>query len=265
MLESGEGTMVAYRKFAYVYDELMEDMPYPEWIAFAEHAWSETSSPRTVVDLGCGTGSIAIPLAVAGYQVTGLDLSEDMLAVARQKLERTSQGTRLFREGSLQLTRQDMTSWTLPEQVDAVISFCDCMNYLLEEADVIRTFQATWNALKPGGTFIFDVHHPDTLRSYEEEQPFIWDEPSLAYIWTCERNDERNEIEHHLTIFAREEEAGAGLYRRFEETHIQRAYDPEWIRKMLLQCGFKSVSCHGDFSWNAPIEDAARLFFVAVK
>lgn len=257
--------MVAYRKFAYVYDELMEDMPYPDWIAFAEHAWSQLGTPRTVVDLGCGTGSIAIPLAVAGYQVTGLDLSEDMLAVARQKLERSSQGVRLFREGSLRFTRQDMTSWALSEPVDSVLSFCDCLNYLLEEEDVVNTFRATYEGLKPGGTFIFDVHHPDTLRRYEEEQPFIWDEPSSAYIWTCERDDERNEIEHHLTIFAREEEQGPGLYRRFEETHIQRAYDPEWIREKLLQSGFQHVSSHGDFAWGLSIEDAARMFFVAVK
>lgn len=257
--------MVSYRKFAYVYDELMEDMPYPEWIRFARMAWEKHGMPKTVVDLGCGTGSITIPLVNAGFEVTGIDLSADMLSVARRKMEGTSQGARLFREGSVRWVQQDMTEWELPRQSDSVISFCDCMNYLLEEKDIVSTFRRTYDGLKPGGTFLFDVHHPDTFRRYEEEQPFIWDEPSVAYIWTCERDAVRDEIEHHLTIFAREEEHGPGLYRRFEETHVQRAYDPEWMKSELLRCGFREVSIYADFEWVETTEDAARLFFVAVK
>lgn len=80
--------MASYRKFAYVYDELMEDMPYPDWIRFARTAWERHGMPRTVVDLGCGTGSITIPLVNAGFEVTGIDLSADMLAVARRKWKR---------------------------------------------------------------------------------------------------------------------------------------------------------------------------------
>ena len=257
--------MASYRKFAYVYDELMEDMPYPDWIRFARTAWDRYGMPKTVVDLGCGTGSITIPLVNAGFEVIGIDLSADMLAVARRKMETTPQGARLFREGSVRWVQQDMTEWSVPEPVDAVISFCDCLNYLLEEEDIIRTFRRTYEGLKPGGTFLFDVHHPNTLIRYEEEQPFVWDEPSVSYIWTCERDAYRNEIEHHLTIFALEEEQGPGLYRRFEETHIQRAYDPAWMKSELLRCGFREVHIYADFEWVEAVEDAARLFFVAVK
>lgn len=258
-------TMVSYRKFAYVYDELMEDMPYPEWIRFARMAWEKHGMPTSVVDLGCGTGSISIPLVNAGFQVTGIDLSADMLSVARRKMEGTTQGVRLFRDGSIRWVQQDMTEWEMPEPVDSVISFCDCLNYLLEKDDIVSTFRRTYEGLKPGGTFLFDVHHPNTLRRYEEEQPFIWDESSVAYIWTCERDDARDEIEHHLTIFAREEENGPGLYRRFEETHVQRAYDPDWMTSELLKCGFRDVSCYADFEWVEAKDDAARLFFVAIK
>lgn len=257
--------MASYRKFAYVYDELMEDMPYPDWIRFARTAWERYGMPRTVVELGCGTGSITIPLVNSGFEVTGMDLSPDMLAVARRKLEQTPRGSRLFREGSVRWVQQDMRDWQMPEPVDSVISFCDCLNYLLEQEDIIRTFKRTFEGLKQGGTFIFDVHHPNTLKRYEEEQPFIWDEKSVSYIWTCERDAYRNEIEHHLTIFAREQEQGADMYRRFEETHVQRAYDPDWIRVELAKCGFSDVKCYADFEWVEASEDAARLFFVAVK
>ncbi|MNH78768.1 Glycine/sarcosine N-methyltransferase [compost metagenome] len=257
--------MASYRKFAYVYDELMEDMPYPDWIRFARTAWDKLGMPRTVVELGCGTGSITIPLVNSGFDVTGMDLSPDMLAVARRKMEQTPRGNRLFRDGSVRWVQQDMREWEMPEPVDSVISFCDCINYLLEPEDLTRTFRRTFDGLKQGGTFLFDVHHPNTLKRYEEDQPFIWDEKSVSYIWTCERDARRNEIEHHLTIFAREQEQGSDMYRRFEETHIQRAYDPNWIKLELTKCGFSQVNCYADFEWVEADDDAARLFFVAVK
>ncbi|CAM4514239.1 class I SAM-dependent methyltransferase [Paenibacillus typhae] len=253
----------SYGKFAYVYDELMADMPYPDWLAFAEAAWVKYGKPRTVAELGCGTGSITIPLAAAGYHMTGIDLSSDMLSVAQQKMERHPQGRRFLREGSVRWIRQDMTEWELPEPVDSVISFCDCLNYVLEEKDIQAVLARTYAGLKPGGTFLFDVHHPNTLVRYEEEQPFVLDEPTVSYIWTCELDVPRREIEHHLSIFAREE--GSGLYRRFEESHVQRAYDPQWLTEELRKAGFSEVQLYADFEWLPADDSAQRLFYVAVK
>ncbi|MBT2288760.1 class I SAM-dependent methyltransferase [Paenibacillus albidus] len=256
--------MSSYGKFAYVYDELMADMPYSDWLAFAEGAWQKYGKPVTVAELGCGTGSITIPLAAAGYHMTGIDLSSDMLSVAQRKMEEQPQGRRFMREGSVRWIRQNMTEWELPEPVDSVISFCDCLNYLLEEKDIQAAFARTYAGLKPGGVFLFDVHHPNTLIRYEEEQPFILDEPSVSYIWTCQMDVPRREIEHHLSIFARDEGQG-GLYRRFEETHIQRAYEPEWLAEELRKAGFSEVLIYADFEWMEAGEDAERLFYVAVK
>ncbi|AWB45459.1 SAM-dependent methyltransferase [Paenibacillus sp. CAA11] len=255
--------MLSYRKFAYVYDELMEDMPYPEWLRFARTAWEKYDMPKSVVDLGCGTGAITIPLINAGFEMTGIDLSGDMLAVARQKMESSPNGARLFKSGSVRWVQQDMRSWEVPEPVDSVISFCDCLNYLLEEEDITAVFNRTYAGLKPGGSFLFDVHHPNTLRRYDEEQPFVWDEKSISYIWTCDFDSLRCEIEHHLSIFAQEKEGP--LYRRFEETHVQRAYEPEWLRSELLRAGFHEVYCYADFSWREADEKTERLFFVALK
>ncbi|GGA20162.1 class I SAM-dependent DNA methyltransferase [Paenibacillus physcomitrellae] len=279
--------MEAYRKFAYVYDELMQDMPYESWVEFAQTAWQKHGIPHTVAELGCGTGSITIPLTNAGYQMTGIDLSEDMLSVAQNKMEASAGGSRLYREGSVRWVCQDMRSWELPEPVDSVISFCDCMNYVLEPEEIAQVFVRTYDALKEGGSFLFDVHHPDTLRRYGEEQPFVLDEPEVSYIWTCDFDEERWEIEHHLSIFARvtpnkgsinkansaeqdslERSASAArqaLYERFEEIHIQRAYDPEWMMAELRRAGFKEIKCYADFEWKLADDEAERLFFVAIK
>ncbi|WP_454192172.1 class I SAM-dependent DNA methyltransferase [Paenibacillus sp. Marseille-Q7038] len=256
---------MSYRKFAYVYDELMEDMPYPEWIRFARIAWEKHGIPASVVELGCGTGSLTIPLVKSGFEVTGIDLSADMLSVARQKLEETPQGNRFFREGTIRWIHQDMRNWELPEPVDTVISFCDSINYLLKEEDIIRTFRQTYQGLKSGGTFLFDVHHPNTFIRYEEEQPFVLDEKSISYIWTCDLDRSSYEIEHHLSIFTRAEGSGPDVYHRFEEVHNQRAYDPEWMKRQLFEAGFHDVNIYADFEWEPANENTSRLFFVAVK
>ncbi|ASA26159.1 class I SAM-dependent DNA methyltransferase [Paenibacillus donghaensis] len=256
--------MSSYGKFAYVYDELMADMPYPDWLRFAETAWSQYGKPHTVAELGCGTGSITIPLAAEGYHMTGIDLSSDMLAVAQRKMEEHPQGRRFLREGSVRWIRQNMKDWQLPEPVDAVISFCDCLNYVLEEEDIRSVFASTYRGLKPGGCFLFDVHHPNTFIRYEEEQPFVRNEPAVSYIWTCGLDVPRREIEHNLSIFVQEKDR-PDRYQRFEETHIQRAYEPEWLTSELLQAGFSNVKTYADFEWVEAGDDAARLFYIAVK
>lgn len=255
--------MEAYRQFATVYDRLMADMPYPQWLQFADACWQQYGKPRTVVDLGCGTGSIAIPLARQGYQVYAIDLSSDMLAIGQSKWDDTLRSGGQPK-GAITWLQQDMTEWGLGEQVDSVISFCDCVNYLTEEEDVAAAIEATFRALKPGGVFLFDIHSPSTIERYANEQPFVLDEPDVAYIWTCELDEERVEIEHQLTIFAREEGRG-GNFARIEETHVQRAYDAAWLKELLVGAGFSKVELFADFKLEPATDEAERLFFAAVK
>ncbi|XEC97611.1 class I SAM-dependent methyltransferase [Paenibacillus tarimensis] len=259
--------MRAYRQFAAVYDRLMEDMPYAEWLSFARQCWERHGGgmPETVADLGCGTGSIAIPLAKSGFQVFGIDLSADMLTIARSKWEDTSLRKSLAGSGTLRWLQQDMCDWELPQPVDSVISFCDCMNYLTEEDQVEAMFQATYRGIKEGGVFLFDVHPPSQLERYAEEQPFILNERDVAYIWTCELDRQRCEIEHHLTVFAREGRERDALFNRFEEVHTQRAYESAWIIGALQRAGFSKVEQYADFRLQPPDERSERLFFAAIK
>jgi len=262
---------LAYAHFAYTYDRLMQDTPYGEWLRFADEIWRRYGKPGTIVDLGCGTGNIAIPLAQAGFTVYGIDLSEDMLSVARDKWERFLRGA-LAHRGSVTWLQQDMREWELDEPVDCVLSFCDCMNYLREEEEVLQVMRRTYDGLKPGGLFVFDLHTPSLLRAYAEEQPFVLDEEDIAYLWTCSFDEERCEIEHDLTIFARDEPrpdpcartAGMQpLFRRIRETHIQRAYPLDRIRQGLNAAGFLEVVCCGDFAWHPPAEGTQRVFWIA--
>ncbi|MVO99492.1 class I SAM-dependent DNA methyltransferase [Paenibacillus lutrae] len=259
---------MSYQDFAYTYDRLMEDMPYEAWISFAKKVWAAYGiQPETVVDLGCGTGNISIPLARDGYKVTGIDLSDDMLAVAQHKAERQ----RETGPGILWL-QQDLRDWELPqdEGADTVVSFCDCFNYLLEEEDILQAFEQAFQGLRSGGVFLFDVHSPAQFTEYAALQPFVFDEEDIAYLWTCELDEERTEIEHALTIFVRENAAGSAsgeaLFRRIEETHHQRAYDPRWMLDMLAAAGFTDLQISTDFEWKEKLTpDSRRLFFSARK
>ncbi|HEY0828899.1 MAG TPA: class I SAM-dependent methyltransferase [Bacilli bacterium] len=250
---------MVYRQFAYYYDKLMADVPYGQWIEFAEQCWEKYGHPRTVVDLGCGTGNITLPLAQKGLEIIAIDLSEDMLAAGQQKLGGMK---RAQANGSVTWLQQDMREWEFPTAVDSVISFCDCLNYLLEEEDVKQTFAQVYGGLKPGGTFIFDVHSPQQLEIYAGEQPFMLNEEDIAYIWTCELDGDRCEIEHSLTIFAKEDNE---KFCRIEEFHKQRAYPVEGLRNWLIAAGFSKVNVCADFGWDAPTDESRRIFFVAEK
>jgi SAM-dependent methyltransferase len=257
--------MRAYKQFASVYDRLMEDMPYAEWLRFARQTWEKFGMPETVVDLGCGTGSMSIPLAKSGFRVFGIDLSADMLTIARSKWDESPQQAIRSGSGSIRWLQQDMRDWELPEPVDAVVSFCDCINYLLEEHDVEAAFRATCQGLRTGGVFVFDVHAPKQLQRYADEQPFTLDERDVAYIWTSELDGRRMEIEHHLTIFAREGNERDARFIRFEEVHQQRAYSAAWLRGALQRAGFTRIELYADFAWEPATNESERLFFLAVK
>lgn len=252
--------MESYGRFAAVYDRLMEDMPYDAWVEFAEEAWRRymPSKPERIVDLGCGTGNIALPLAARGYALAGIDLSETMLAVAEQKAASAP-----VKSGSIRWLCQDMREWNAGEPADAVVSFCDCLNYITEEADVRKVFAATYRQLRPGGVFLFDVHHPRQFESYADGQPFAYDDDDLAYIWFCDYDEARREIEHQLTFFIRQD-AGS-LFERVDEAHVQRAYETEAMASWLREAGFARVDMYADFGWTPPDGQSARIFYAAVK
>ena len=124
--------MESYRDFARVYDEFMDQTPYDEWLLNILNIFKEYKIDKDaqVLDLGCGTGKMARKLAREGYQVTAVDNSMDMLEIAASE-----------EDDHILYVLQDMVSLELPQQVDAAVSICDCMNYILEEEDLKEAFR----------------------------------------------------------------------------------------------------------------------------
>ncbi|MCR8845847.1 class I SAM-dependent methyltransferase [Paenibacillus sp. SC116] len=251
--------MNAYESFALVYDRLMADMPYDEWQRMAKEALERYQiHPARIVDLGCGTGSLTLPLAKDAAEVIGIDLSETMLTMAREKANAYG------RVGDkVQWVCQDMRSWSIPDPADAVFSFCDCINYITELDDVRAVFEHTARNLRSGGLFMFDMHHARQFEQYEQEQPFTLDEQDIAYMWHCDYDREQQQIEHDLVIFVQDNESER--YHRIDEVHVQRAYETETVIEMLKEAGFEQIEVFADFAWQSADEESMRLFVTAVR
>lgn len=242
--------MDAYTSFAEVYDMFMDNVPYEEWSRYLIELLKEYHIEEGVVcELGCGTGKMTRLLADAGYDMIGVDMSEDMLAIA--SMENPQQILYLC---------QDMRELELYGTVAAVVSVCDSMNYLLEEEDLLEVFQRVNEYLEPGGVFLFDLN---TIYKYETllgETTISENRPEGSFIWENYYDAEEQINEYDLTLFIQEKE---NLYRKFEETHYQRGYSMEKIRTLLEEAGMEFVTAYDACTKNPPREDSERIYIVA--
>lgn len=239
-----------YGKFAYLYDELMIDAPYDQWVSFVLNV-IKTSSGR-ILDVGCGTGNIAIPLAKKGLDVTAVDLSEEMLFVAQEKSERAGVKIQFF--------QQDMRELEGLGTFDTVISLCDAINYLKNETELLTTFQRVAEHLNENGLFVFDVHSIHKIDTIFTGNTFAHNGEEISYIWECFAGEEPHSVEHDLAFFVKDNE---DLYERYDEFHQQRTYPLNTYKQALINAGFEILSITGDFSLEILNEDAERWFFVA--
>ncbi|MGZ4162564.1 MAG: class I SAM-dependent DNA methyltransferase [Tumebacillaceae bacterium] len=246
---------IAYGAFAELYDQLMQDAPYEKWLEFWDQALARYGSqPRHVADLGCGTGTLSLALFDRGFKVTGVDLSEDMLMIAESKVEHHSPRLRFL--------CQDLRELHLPEPCDVAISFCDSLNYLTEREDIRQVFARVKQSLRPGGMFLFDVHSVYKLREKLGNNVFYEVGDEVSYLWQSRFDPEKTTVEYDITFFVLEDEEDE-LYRRFQELHVQRAYEVDVLKGMLREVGFDTVEVYADFSWDVPTSTSERIFFVA--
>lgn len=225
--------MDAYTDFARVYDTFMDETPYGEWCAFLVDILKEFGIERELVlELGCGTGSLTELLADAGFDMIGVDNSEEMLNIAMEKRERAD------RETDILYLCQDMREFELYGTVKAVVSVCDSLNYLLTEEDLLTTFRLVNNYLDPHGIFIFDFN---TVYKYEEvigDTTIAENREECSFIWENFYHEEEQINEYDLTIFVKEE---SEMFRRFTETHYQRGYTLEQMIKLVEAAGLEFV------------------------
>ncbi|WP_144549885.1 class I SAM-dependent methyltransferase [Peribacillus simplex] len=247
---------MTYERFAYVYDELMKDAPYEKWLMILTAKLEQYGiGGRKVLDLACGTGEMTVELAQHGFEVTGVDLSDEMLLVANEKAVKLGLSIPLF--------QQNMAELEGLGQFDCVTIFCDSLNYLRDEEDIVKTFSRVHEHLKEGGLFLFDVHSIYKMEEIFRDNTFAVNGEEVSYIWDCFPGVEPYSVEHDLSFFVRDDESG--LYDRFDELHYQRTYPVEQYKKWLEQAGFTVSEILADLE-DAPLAaETERILFVASK
>ena len=287
--------MEAYTSFAYVYDTFMDNVPYGEWARHIREKLCEHGvTDGIVLDLGCGTGTMTERLAGYGYDMIGVDNSEEMLELAMEK--KTESGYDIL------YLLQDMRGFELYGTVRAVVSVCDSVNYITEPDELEEVFRLVNNYLDPKGIFLFDFNTVHKYRDVIGDSTIAEDRGVCSFIWDNRYYEKEQINEYDLTLFIAEDfnpmenayvsertadsedallsEEGAGdledtmfseeeggengsLYRRYTETHYQRGYTLAEIQERLERAGLVFIEAYDADTKETPNDTSERICVIA--
>jgi ubiquinone/menaquinone biosynthesis C-methylase UbiE len=249
-----------YNRIARVYDKLNSEIDYTAWAKFVNECIERfmDEKPSLVLDLACGTGSMTYKLAELGYDMIGVDGSEDMLS------EAYARGTSVGDTNILYLL-QDMRSFELYGTVGAVTCCLDSINYLIGDGDMEKCFKTVHNYLEPNGVFIFDMNTPYRFENVYADNSYILEDKidgKDVYCGWQNYYDKNSRIcSFYLTLF---EEGENGYFRSDEEQH-ERCYSMEEIKSTLEKCGFELLCVCSDYNFTEIDENTERWYFVAKR
>ena len=245
--------MDAYHDLAVSYDRLTSDVDYEATVAFYDAILQrEGLRPRTAVDLACGTGSVTVLLARSGLQVTGVDMSEEMLTVAMQKA--------MEQELDIRFVCQRLEELRLPRAVDLAVCALDSLDYITDPEACKQAIKRVYKALNPGGVFIFDVNTPEKLRAMDG-QVFLDEDDDVYCVWRGEFDETENICSYGMDLFQRRGE----VWERSFEEHREYAYSAEQLTGFLREAGFSHIGVYADREFCAPRPNEQRIYMKARK
>lgn len=241
--------MESYDYLAGFYDMLMDDVNYELWCEFIEKIFSVYNvTPNTILDTACGTGNITIPMAVKGYCLWGVDISEEMLAIAENKARSKNQ--------NIKFIKQNITELTLNKRFDAVLCMCDGVNYIIDENALKQYLKAVYNSLNSNGVLIFDISSSYKLTEILGDNTLFQEKNDFCYVWENSYFEDEQILEMRLNFFVPQQ----GLYKRMEEYHIQKVYDVSYLRDKLIEAGFDKVNIYDNLKLKPPSSKSERRF-----
>lgn len=244
-----------YTALAPLYDRLMDDVDYASWAEYYRQLvlLHRGDMPRTLYEGACGTGALTVHLARWGCRLTASDLSAQMLSAAGERLRHA--GVRL------PLVRADLRAIETPRRVDAIVVCCDGVNYLTTDEDFSAFARSAYASLSDGGVLLFDVSTREKLQGMHE-QTYCDEREDLAAVWKNTFDRESACLTMDVSLFVEED---SGLYRRLNETHVQRGYRKEELHTLLTQAGFSTITFYGDQTFTPPQEGCMRMHVAALR
>ncbi len=232
--------MEQYTYLPMIYDRLMKDVDYSGWTEYIVNIFEKNNTfVNNILELGCGSGNITKHLLDKGYEVVAIDVSEQMLELANEKLK-------LYKDKII-LVEQDIRELDFEVyEIDCVVAVNDTFNYILEDDELINIFNFVYTHLKQNGCFIFDISSPYKLKNILGNNTYGETMEDLVYLWENYFDYENDELTMDINFFVRNKEDDA--YMRFEETHIQKAHEPSKLKRFLENIGFKHINIYCDFS-----------------
>lgn len=243
-----------YGKFAAVYDGLIKnDINYSHIADFLENLFdSYGKNPNLVCDLAAGSGNITIPMSQRGYDMIAVDSSVDMLNIAREKASAVG--------ADILFLNQDITRLDLFGTCDAFLCMIDGFNYIMSLEKLKAVFRRIRTCfIENDGIFVFDISSKYKLKNILGSNTFVYDTKDIFYTWeNCYR---KGVCRMDLSFFIRNKR---GLYKRVNESQIQRSYSIEEITDALKWAGFSKVDVYGGFTFEKPTAHEQRLVFAAL-
>jgi SAM-dependent methyltransferase len=254
--------MNSYTAIARVYDKLNKEIDYHSWADFFEECFDRylKARPSLILDLACGTGSMTLELASRGYDMIGIDGSEDMLSEAFMR-----------NEGRFPILflQQDMRSFELYGTVGAVTCCLDSLNYLPSLSDLEQCFSTVHNYLDPDGLFLFDMNTPYKFEhiyannAYVLEDEIVYGENDTGMVycgWQNFYHPETGVCEFELSLF---EELPNGTYRRSDEQQTEYCYSLQDIQNALKKSGMEFLGVWSDYHFSSTEQETPRWYFAA--
>lgn len=242
---------MSYSSFASVYDELTVNVDYKKRAEYVASILRDFEiSDGLLLDLACGTGSMAIEFSQMGYEVIATDASADMLMEAQNKAYDAEQ--------SIMFLCQKMQETDLYGTVRAIVCALDSINHLQNTDELNNTFCVLKNFIDDGGIMVFDVN---TLYKHQQilgNNTFVYDEKNVYCVWQNKLLDDNRTVNINLDFFVK----GSAGYQRFNENFCETAFTDEEITSAAESNGFKVVKRYRDLSCGGPKDDTERVYYV---
>ena len=249
--------MAGYRDFAFFYDLLMKNADYESRFGYIIGLLAENGIGEGILlDMACGTGTLSKMFAQKGFDVVGIDASEEMLSRAQEKkLEESFDALFLC---------QKMEELDMFGTVDAAVCTLDSLNHVTEKEKIREIFRRVALFMNDNGLFIFDVNTLYKHRRVLENNAYVFDTENVFCVWQNTLLEDNETTQINLDIFEVDEEE-EDVYIRYSEEFFERGYELDFLKKTLENYRFEVVGIYDDMTKEPVREDSERAVFVCKK